>query len=451
MRAPNRALAERTSPPSPEGICLAYIGRQEPEGQARSRGPKRRWTIPPPPALSAVGLEGAAILDEVPGPLGLELWQRFRDAVAWSGIPATERISGLGSASSYLDSDEFRRAAKGEPALARPLGVLAALHHGRLTNARVAAKAASVFAEWAASRGFDETAALFSGLAARMRPRDPDLAFAAGRAERRCSRYPVAVEWFTRAVGLARRAGDDAAYASAYLGWGLLEEQRGDRAAARKRYERARKAAMRGSLHQLAAAAEHNMIALSVPYDTFDVGFAHVVAAYKLYDESEAERLALLALDAGVFLAEHGYYAPAMLLYDASLPHQARPAVLTALQANVARAAAALGERDRFQAAFDLLMREDALSGEFAPASLAELARAAHTLGLDGKAAGLASEAIKIARERGAVAAERAATKALEVVREHGPGDVPQEPPARVIRFAKRFAKRLSALPASRP
>lgn len=425
---------------------MAYIGKQEPEGRERNRGPKRRWTIPAPPGLSPCGLDARQILEEVPGLLGVELWQRFRDGVVWNAVSAESRHH-LFRNTTYLRDPAFADAAAEaveiHPAL-RAFGEL--IGSARSVDVRALAKASTSISEWATVHGHEETAALYAGLAARLRPRDPELAFAAGRAERRCGRYERAEEWFLRAIGLSRRAGDDAAYASAFLGWGLMEEQRGRRASARQKYVRAWRAAMRGSFHQLGAAARHNLIALSVPDDPFEVGLAHVIAAYKLYDDSNPERLALLALDAGVFFAEHGFYAHALRLYDALTRHIARPAVQVALLANVARAAAAVGDRDRFRPAYESVRREDAQKGEFAPAALAEIARAAHTLGLDGKAIATANEALKIARSRGMAGAERAALDVIEAVREKRAGDVPREPPPRVVRFVNRFVRRLQTL-----
>jgi tetratricopeptide (TPR) repeat protein len=424
---------------------VAYIGKQEPEGRARNRGPKRRWTIPAPPAIGgSSGLDGRQVLDEIPGPLGVALWQRFRDAVIWNNVAVEERPH-LFQRTTYLYDAAFTRLA---PELDAALRVFKEFNAGeRAPDARSLAKASLSVSEWATVHDYAETAALFAGLAARVRPRDADLAFAAGRAERRCARYQRAEEWFLRAIGLSRRSDDEAAYASAFLGWGLMEEQRGRRGSARLKYVRAWRAAMRGGLLQLGAAARHNLIPLSVPDDPFDVGFAHVVAAYKLYDDSSAERLALLALDAGVFLAEHGFYAHALRLYDALCPHVVRASVHVALQANIARAAAALGDRERFRAAYERVSHDEAQGGEFAPAALAEIARAAHTLRLDGKAIAMANAALKLARAREAVGAERAALDVIDAVREKRAGDVLREPPPRVVRFVNRFVKRLAALP----
>jgi tetratricopeptide (TPR) repeat protein len=391
-------------------------------------------------------LDGQEILEEVAGALGVELWQRFRDVYLWNELPLADRDALFDGAASFLNDPAFKDASEQQPELRTALRLISRLVDGQAADARQLAPAALTISEWAAQHGHSATAALYAGLAARLRPRDPNLAFEAGRAERRCGRFDRAGEWFLRAIGLSRRSGDDAAYASAFLGWGLMEEERGMRASARQKYVRAWRAAMRGSLHQLGGAARHNMIALSVPDDPFDTGLSHVIAAYKLYDDSSAERLALLALDAGVFFAEHGFYAAALPLYDAASRHLSRPAIITALHANVARSAAALGDVERFRQAAAVVAHDEAQAGEFAPAALAELARAAYTIGLDSKAVAYANSAARAAQARGAVSAERAALDALATVRERRTRDVPLEPPPRIRRFVKRFVARLSGL-----
>lgn len=424
---------------------MAYIGKQEPEGKQRNRGAKRLWTIPPPPGLSPCGLEAEPILNEIPAPLGIELWQRFRDAIVWKDVRVEDRHQLFHNTTTYLRGSAYSLADDCE--IGASVRVLARLiDHPASIDARCVVDAIAGIAEWAVSRGYDETAALYAWLAARMRPRDPGLAFAAGRSERRCARYERAEQWFVRAIGLSRRVSDDAAYADAYLGWGLMEEQRGKRASAREKYVRAWRAGLRGSFPQLIAAARHNLIALSYPDEPFEVGLAHAAAAYKLYDNSSPERLALLALDAATLLADHSYFMHALRLYDALKEHIARPAVHVALLSNIARAAAAMGDGERFRHAYEQVTSEDAQAGEFGPAALAEVARAAHTLGYDGKAIATANAAVNLARARGAVGAERVALEVIEAVREKRAGDVLKETPPRAVRFVNRFVKRLSKL-----
>src|SRR4051794_33568983 len=50
------------------------------------RKPRRRWRWHVPPALlhGPEALEGAEVLDEVPSPLSLLLWQSLRDVTLWA-------------------------------------------------------------------------------------------------------------------------------------------------------------------------------------------------------------------------------------------------------------------------------------------------------------------------------------------------------------------------------
>jgi tetratricopeptide (TPR) repeat protein len=390
-------------------------------------------------------LEADPILHEIPAPLGIELWQRFRDAIVWKDVRVEDRDHLFHQHTTYLRDPAYSLVADDE--IGASVQTLAKLiEHPGSAEMRSVVDAIAAIADWAVGKGYDQTAAHYAGLAARMRPRDPGLAFAAGRAERRCARYERAEQWFMRAIGLSRRLSDDAAYADAYLGWGLMEEQRGKRASAREKYVRAWRAALRGSFPQLIAAARHNLIALSYPDEPFEVGLAHAAAAYKLYDDSSPDRLALLALDAATLMADHSYFTHALRLYDALAPHIARPAVHVALLSNIARAAAAVGDRERFRSAYEQVTREDAQAGEFGPAALAEVARAAHTLGYEGKAIATANAAIHLARARGAAGAECMALNVIEAVREKRAGDVLRETPPRAVRFVNRFVKRLSTL-----
>ena len=53
---------------------------------------RRRWRIPPPYLRGSEPMEGATILEEVPGALGLLLWQAMRDVSLWAMTPREERV-----------------------------------------------------------------------------------------------------------------------------------------------------------------------------------------------------------------------------------------------------------------------------------------------------------------------------------------------------------------------
>ncbi|HET6765498.1 MAG TPA: hypothetical protein VFH27_17550, partial [Longimicrobiaceae bacterium] len=55
-------------------------------------GPKRRWCIPPAILREpSETLEGAQVLDEVGGRLGVLLWQCLRDVTLWAATDPEDR------------------------------------------------------------------------------------------------------------------------------------------------------------------------------------------------------------------------------------------------------------------------------------------------------------------------------------------------------------------------
>src|SRR5688500_8834386 len=88
----------------------------------RPRKPRRRWRWHVPPALMHGGesLEGVQVLEEVQGPLGLLLWETYRDVALWAGTAPEER-DGLFSAGAAAARRASMDAAGAEPALERGL------------------------------------------------------------------------------------------------------------------------------------------------------------------------------------------------------------------------------------------------------------------------------------------------------------------------------------------
>ncbi|HYW09226.1 MAG TPA: hypothetical protein VE913_19865 [Longimicrobium sp.] len=426
---------------------MVFLDKPEPAGSSRRRARKRRWIVWPSPVAPAGEVEGMRVLHDVPGPLGLVLFQRFRDVDLWASVRADKRLDLFAERARGVELptwDRFDDGGELEP----PLRVLAGLVVGPSASRELeVAQACTTIAEWASEIGHDETAAGFSTLASRVRPRDPGLAFAAGRAARRLGRYENAEAWFRRAVGLSRRLGNEEAASAAYLGWGVLEELRGKREAARTRFVLAWRAAKRGKLLTLAATARHYMIALTVPDGTLQEGFAHAVAAYRLYGKAD-HLLPRLASDTGALLSEHGHFSTARLLYEAALPLLTRPAERVAGLANVGRAAAAMGDKQRFTEArhdFDLLAPH---GREFLPASLVELAHGAQTLGQPRQAAAMLREAIRLAREHRDEPALATALRLEQRIAAKHSGDSDHPATVEHQMFATRFANRLRMIAA---
>lgn len=420
---------------------VAFI-KQEPLPNPQNR--KRRWQIPPLPSAVVRGFPGLSIIEEINDPpLAILLWQRFNDILEWLRTPDARKRHLFALSAEYeavlshtTHAEEMRGALR---------GVSHMLEAGRGEHARRMASFCEQIGAWASREGFVETGAMYYLLAAHAAPTDQGLNIAAGRAERVCARYHRAEQWFQRSIGLSRRAGDDETYASAYLGWGLLEERRGDHAAALVRYTRALRAARRGQLRTLAAAAHHNMIPLAAQSGDFTSGQTHIVAAYKLYGKDAT--IIRLAADAAAFWAWFGYFQLARSVYDTVVDRIAQLPDRVQVLANIGRAAAAMGDEAEYSR-IRARAEELASTGRHFPARVwVDLAEGARSLGHTRAALDLAGRALEEAAARGEQATLAAAREVLGAVQSASPADRNTNAPERLQRFASRMVKRVNGFP----
>jgi tetratricopeptide (TPR) repeat protein len=424
-------------------IAVGAFIKQEPLPRPHHR--KRRWQIPPLPNAVLRGFPGSTILDEITAPpLALLLWQRFNDVQEWIRTPDPQKQGLLGFPADYEAVLTWAAENAGEDA-GKPLRAIRPLLEKTSAHARDMARLCEQIGAWASREGYIETAAMYYLLAAHALPKDQACNYSAGRAERGCARYHRAEQWFLRAIGLSRRAGDDEIYATAYLGWGVLEEQRGDHAAAQLRYTRALRAAKRGQLRPLAAAAHHNMIPLAAHAADFADGQAHIVAAYKLYGKDAT--VIRLAADAAAFWAWFGYFHLARSVYTAVLDRIAQLPDRVQVLANIARAAAAVQDEEEYQR-IHAHVAELASAGRHFPARVwVDLAEGARSLGRTRIALDLAGRALEEAGARGEQATSAAALGILGAVQSATPADRNIAPPERLQRFATRLTKRVKEFP----
>lgn len=425
-----------------EALQLVAFIKQEPVPNPQNR--KRRWQIPPLPNAVVRGFPGLSIIEEIKDPpLAILLWQRFNDIQEWLRTSDAKKPH-LFALSAEYDS-VLDRAADAQEMRGSLRAVSRMLEAGTGGHAREMARLCEEIGAWASREGFVQTGAMYSLLAAHAAPTDQVLNFAAGRAERVCARYHRAEQWFQRSIGLSRRAGDEETYASAYLGWGLLEEQRGDHAAALARYTRALRAAQRGKLRPLAAAAHHNMIPLAAQARDFNTGQGHIVAAYKLYGKDAT--IIRLAADAAAFWAWFGYFQLARSVYSAVVDRIAQLPDRVQVLANIGRAAAAVGDEAEYSR-IQARASELASAGRHFPARVwVDLAEGARALGHTRAALDLAGRALEEAEARGEQATLAAARAVLGAVQSASPGDRNIIAPERLQRFASRMVKRVNGFP----
>jgi tetratricopeptide (TPR) repeat protein len=410
----------------------------------------KKWTLRPAPSPLTSPFEGASILDEVEAPLAVELWQRLRDVQLWTEADATARLALFERAGANAKAAAAALAESlTDGHLKNGLETLRTLCEGGLPEERTLITACLALAEWAQREGYTSTCVEYAEAAARLRVRDPDLSFNAGRANRRKAAYERAEAWFDRAHGLARRARDPIALADSLLGWGNLEYQRGELDTASKLYFRAWRAARKAKVRALGAAAQHNLLLLRFDESNFDEATRHAALAASLYPVGH-RRIPYLAHDTALVWMNEGYHEAALRVFLACIPHIEVPVERVQLWANIARAAGALRDSNRFYEAWDIVSIGSTRPGEFVAISLVNVAEGARSLGLRRQARVIAGKAKEFARLRGEKLTEAAADRLLTALRSGGAPDALREHPEHVGAFSTELLELLSKVGKSR-
>jgi tetratricopeptide (TPR) repeat protein len=430
--------------PLPTMRPLSRTASDQP-GHARA---KRKWTERPAPAPLRTPFEGAEILDEIPGTLGLVLWQRLRDVLLWTESPAGVRTNLYWESHRAEVVPTFMRETAGPFALEYPLRAVEALClTPEFISSDAVITACLQIGRWAAGEGYVITAVHFVEAAYRLRPDDSGLAFNAGRACRRRAAYERAETWFSRAIYLARASKDWISYADALLGWGNMEFQRGNFAGARSLYLRAFRTAKKGKVRALGAAAQHNLLLLAIELRDWAAAAPHARLAYELYP-AENERWPYLAHDVALAWMWQGYYNEALPVFLAAYRLITAPVERLQVWSNIGRTAAALGDSNRFFEAVAFVTARTHNAGEFVAASLVNLAEGAQSLGLGVQARQLAQQALEVARRRGEASTAAHAENVLATTAQMDARAVVRTAPADVHALSARLTEVLRLYPA---
>lgn len=371
----------------------------------RPRKPRRRWRWHVPPALMHGGesLEGAQVLEEVQGPLGLLLWETYRDVALWASTAPEER-DGLFAAGAAAVRKAEMDAAGAEPALERGLrGASVVLTDPSGAQEQDVMTACKQAADWAEQRGLLATAVTLATAAALAAPAHAGAAFRVGQIARRKGEGARAETWFRRAVGLGRQAKDWASYSEAFLGLGNLYKQRGNYPAARRFHIRGLRAARRHALRDIQGRALHDLFTIAV--ETSPPAEAQELArlAFRAYGPRHP-KLPALAHDVAYFWMSQGRFEPALEVFRAVLPHLHDASERIICAGNVGRAAGATGNRAVFDEAWEQVW---GAAGDWdklamAPQALLELAHGASSLRDWGRAERAAESAREIGQRKGA-------------------------------------------------
>lgn len=404
----------------------------------------RRWRTPPAITHGTESFEGAQILDEVRGPAGMLLWLAVRDVGLWSAFPEDEREGVFHDAA----DDTLLRWLRGtdvEVQLETPLMTIVRMVGAPAEAApQQVALACQHIASWADGHGYTATAIAFAQAAALTLPMDAGAAYAVGRHARGRAEYARAETWFRRSIALARQTGDWQSYALAFLGLGNIYKQRGNFPTARRFYVRALRAARRHSLRTLQGGALHELFVIAASAGQQEDAERYARMAFEMYGP-DYPRLPILAHDIAYFWMERGYFAPALTVFQALLPHMARHEDRMIGLANVVRAAAGAGRRKLFEQMWDEvwdgISRNEQL--ENAAQVLLELAHGGAQMGEHERAERAAERAVRLSTERAESKVRLTAEAVLESIRRGRAARnraQAEQPPARVTEQSDAFA-----------
>jgi tetratricopeptide (TPR) repeat protein len=235
----------------------------DPPASPAHRKSRRRWHLAPVITHGAETLEGARVLDEVPGALGVLLWQVLRDVRLWTETPVPVR-GDLFSPGAATRLRRMGRQARPDAPLRKALKKLVAFCANGPENDMVEVSRACVqAAQWAIAAGRLATALDFSQAAALGQPSDATAALNVGRLASQLGERARAETWFRRTITVARRGQDWDPYATALLELGRLYLERNNRRAARRFLIRAARAAARRGFSSLRDAAQEELDSLA--------------------------------------------------------------------------------------------------------------------------------------------------------------------------------------------
>lgn len=407
----------------------------------------RPSALPAPPAADAGGAaQGAEILEELPGPAGVVLWEVLRDVMLWLGTrPGRRGEIALPGALRRRRADV--EAAGLDGGAGAPLLALAALRespHG-VDRPRLPSACASV-AAWAEERGAPATRLAFTELAALLDPADAGLALETAKLARERADYARAEGWFRHAIRQARRAKEWETYVWAFVGLGVLYMRVGNYPAANAVMGRALRMARHHRRREMEGVVRHHLFGLSTERGDLREAYEHAQAAGIAYG-SNHPRLPGLVHDVARFWIHQGSFARAIPLFRAVLPHFPEPSGQVIVVANLAWAAAGATFREEYEqarhTAIDLLTRgpkHRRVAEAYTVLGYADL-----SIGEWGRAEEMARRALAAARPASEPEIQAIAENQLERARMHRTypeSPIPEETPV-LARRADRIANDL--------
>ena len=292
-------------------------------------------------------MEGAAVLEEVPGELGVLLWRSVRDVALWAITPPETRASLFDPVGSAAARIERLTATEVPEEIAPSLDTIhAMLLRGEGADTEIVSLCCLEMAAWARGAGCSRTAVAFAQAGARVSPEFAEAALHTGLYAVAAGQEARAESWLRRTVALARREGDRIAYADALVELAAIHERRGLSRRARSGYELAYRAARRYGAAKARARAAYGLFRLA--RDRRREADAAQFAVRALRGAEDMANPATVLLDLARFWTDLGDFARVhtVLRRFQKIAPPPSPAVHLEAAALATRAAAAIPSRD---------------------------------------------------------------------------------------------------------
>jgi tetratricopeptide (TPR) repeat protein len=374
-----------------------------------------------PLEVRGAGMEGTAVLDELPARSALVVLKALRLVYAWSRGP---ELAGALLRRGELEDFEKEIVASGlEDGLWEPLvAIVAELRCPAAARTGALGLGCFALSEWALGAGAESTALLFAEAAALAWPEHARYAWIVGRMLRNHGRFREAELWLRRAARVAVWYEDWETQNLALNSLGNLYVQQGAYGDALRYLTRALSLARRQKMRDREGAVTHDLFLLSIYTGKHIEAEKLAVAAFSLYG-CEHPNLLKLAHDVAYLWSEQGRFSLALSVLRAlrrffELP-QDRLLVLGAM----ARAAGACGDDELFtqcwNEAWTIVHTLNPEAHANVSAGLLYLGLGAAGLSQWGRATDALTQALDAARNRQAHDDVLKAESALEMVCRH--------------------------------
>ena len=395
---------------------------------SRHRGPSRPWIVPPGLLMQGEPFEGYHVLDETRDELGLLLWQSLRDVEVWAMAGPDERRELFMSGAMVQRLERIEEEVDPTVPVRAVLVGLASLlaEPTRVMPAQVC-ELCETLSRWASDAGLPRTALAFAQRAAMSMPDEAGPAYLVGLVSRRAADYRRAEVWFRRALAIARHAHDWRVYSLAHTGLGQMHMQRGDAPRARIRLLRALRAARRHGIWSVRSIALHDLFCIAATGPDPRLAEQYARAAFRSYGRRHP-RLPVLAHDIARFWMSRGSHDLALVIFQAVLPHFARPQEHMLGLSNLGQAAGGAGDADLFTQVWNDVwtMIDERDDTELVAEALINLAYGAQSLGQVVRMDMAASYALTVATRRNEAQETLVAEQLLQLSRHMGQSSDPE-------------------------